>query len=113
MTSTIGEFDVDVTRPSDLSALEQAAWRAFQAASPAFGDPLFGFDFALAVGAVRDDAHVAVYRRGGRIVGFLAHHRRPSGFARPIGAPFCDYHALISAPGEAIDGARALAAAGT
>jgi CelD/BcsL family acetyltransferase involved in cellulose biosynthesis len=112
MISAIGLIQAHVTRPDGLSPAEEVAWRAMQAAHPDFGDPLFGVDFAKAVGAVREDAWIAVFRRDGRTIGFLAHHRRPSGFARPIGAPFCDYHALISAPGEPIDGAEALAAAG-
>jgi CelD/BcsL family acetyltransferase involved in cellulose biosynthesis len=63
------------------------------------------------VAAVRQDARVAVFRRGGRIVGFLAHHRRPGGLARPIGAPFSDYHALISKPDPGFTAAEALCAA--
>ena len=94
---TGGDLIADVVRPSELSPADIAAWRALQAAEPAFGSPLLGPDFAQAVGEVRPDSRVAIYRRGGEAVGFLAHHRRPSGFARPIGAPFSDYHALISA----------------
>jgi CelD/BcsL family acetyltransferase involved in cellulose biosynthesis len=112
MTQRTVALRADVLRPAALGAAEAQAWRALQAATPDFGNPLFGPDFAVAVGAVREDAHVAVFRRNGCIVGFLPHHRRPSDFARPIGAPFCDYHALVSAPGEAIDGPQALAAAG-
>ena len=112
MTRVTSILRAEVVRPAGLSEAECAAWTRMQAAHPAFGDPLFGVPFARAVGAVLDDAYVAVYRRGERIVGFLAHHRRPSGFARPIGAPFCDYHGLISEPGEVLDGGQALAAAG-
>ena len=83
-----------------------------QAATPAFGSPLLGPDFALAVGEQRPDTRVAVLRRGGLPIGFLPHHLRPTGFARPIGAPFSDYHALVSAPGEPLDGAEVLRAAG-
>jgi CelD/BcsL family acetyltransferase involved in cellulose biosynthesis len=102
----------DVLRPSELSGADIAAWRRFQALEPAFGNPLLGVDFAQAVGAVRADARVAVFRRGGDTVGFLAHHRRPSGFARPIGAPFSDYHALITDARSPLRQGEALAAAG-
>jgi CelD/BcsL family acetyltransferase involved in cellulose biosynthesis len=102
----------DVLRPSELSSGDIAAWRRFQALEPAFGSPLLGADFAQAVGEVRPDARVAVFRRGGDAVGFLAHHRRPSGFARPIGAPFSDYHALISDARAPVDQGEALEAAG-
>ena len=101
----------DVVRPADLAAADAASWRAMQAAEPTFASPLLGPDFALAVGEVRDDARVAVFRRDGETIGFLAHHRRPSGFARPIGAPFCDYHALVSHRGSTPDVGEALAAA--
>jgi CelD/BcsL family acetyltransferase involved in cellulose biosynthesis len=99
-------------RPSDLPACEREAWMDFCAATPAFRNPLLGPHFAEAVARRRDDAFVAVFRRHGRTVGFLPHHRRPSGFARPMGAPFCDYHALVTEPGLRLDGAKALADAG-
>lgn len=96
--------------PADLTAEDAAAWRALCAAHPAFGSPLLGPDFAQAIGAVRQDARVAIWRRGGRAVGFLPHHLRPGGFARPIGAPLSDYHALVS--DGPFDAGAALAAAG-
>jgi CelD/BcsL family acetyltransferase involved in cellulose biosynthesis len=105
-------LEAELVHPGALTPADVAAWRSLQAAEPAFASPLLSVDFAQAVGAVRTDARVAVYRRGSRTIGFLAHHRRPGGFARPIGAPFCDYHALISAqdaalgPGEALQAAR-------
>jgi CelD/BcsL family acetyltransferase involved in cellulose biosynthesis len=111
-TAATTGLEAELVHPGALAPADVAAWRALQAAEPAFASPLLGVDFAQAVGAVRADARVAVYRRGGRTIGFLAHHRRPGGFARPIGAPFCDYHALISAqdaalgPGEALQAAR-------
>src|ERR1700761_3089936 len=93
---TLPKLEAEIVHPAELSRVDIAAWRRLQAAEPAFGSPLLGPDFAQAVGAVRPDARVAVYRRAGHAIGFLAHHRRPGGFARPIGAPFCDYHALVS-----------------
>src|SRR6185312_4154595 len=101
-----------VVAPGALDASEIAAWRALQAAEPAFASPLLGPDFALAVGAERTDARVAVFRRSGEPIGFLAFHRRPGGYARPIGAPFCDYHALIADRAAGLDAGDALDAAG-
>ena len=97
-------LEAELVHPGALTPDDVEAWRALQAAEPAFASPLLGVDFAQAVGAVRAMRGWRSYRRGGRTIGFLAHHRRPGGFARPIGAPFCDYHALVSAPGR---GARA------
>lgn len=105
-------LSVKSIHPSVLSAQELAAWSALVSAQPAFGNPLLGPDFALAVGAVREDARVAVYRAGETVVGFLPHHRRPGGLARPLGAPLSDYHGLIAGPDLGLTGARALELAG-
>lgn len=95
-----------------LPEAEADAWRAFQGQQPAFANPLMGPDFARAVGRVREDAEVITYRRGDEIVGFLGLHRRPGGFARPLGAPFADYHALMTGPAPGFDGREALTLAG-
>ena len=100
----------EIIRPSELKHEDRAAWLALRASSAAFASPLLGPDFAEAVGRVRPDAAVAVFRRNGRAIGFLAHHRRPGGLARPIGSPFSDYHALIAEPG--FKGEEALKLAG-
>ncbi len=105
-------LQADILRPDALPAADLLAWRGWTQATPAFASPLLGPGFARLVGAVRDDAHVAVFRRDGRTVGVLAHHRRPGGLARPIGAPWSDRHALLTAPGEALDWREALGAAG-
>ena len=102
----------ELKRPDALTAGEEAAWRAFCRATPAFQSPLMGPDFARAVARVRGDAAVAVLRSGGEVAGFFAHHRRPGGVARPIGAPFSDRHAVITAPDADIAGPGLLAAAG-
>jgi CelD/BcsL family acetyltransferase involved in cellulose biosynthesis len=95
--------------PAKLDPADAAAWRALCAAHPAFASPLLGPDFALAVARVRADAQIAVWRNDGRPVAFLPYHRRPGAFARPIGAPLSDYHALVGEPGVSL--AQALAAA--
>ncbi len=88
----------EIIRPDALAPKDRAAWQGLRTMTPAFASPLLGPDFAEAVGAVRSDAAVAVFRKDGRAVGFLAHHRRPNGLARPIGSPFSDYHALVAGP---------------
>ena len=100
----------DIIRPDALTPQDRAAWMGLRAATPAFASPLLGPDFAEAVGAVRSDAAVAVFRKHGRAIGFLAHHRRPNGLARPIGSPFSDYHALIAGPD--LEASQALRLAG-
>jgi CelD/BcsL family acetyltransferase involved in cellulose biosynthesis len=105
-------LQVDILSPQDLSSRDRETWQAFRKATPAFQSPLLGPDFAETVAEVRSDTAVAVWRRGGQTIGFLAHHRRHAGLARPIGAPWSDYHALITAPGETLDAEAALRAAG-
>lgn len=105
-------YQTDVISPLELSDADIAAWRALQDLTPALANPLLGPEFAQAVGAVRADARVAVWRHRGQAVAFLAHHRRPGRFGRPIGAPFCDYHALVARPGLDLDAGDALRAAG-
>ena len=104
-------IQAEVQHPRALSEGDASDWRAFCAADPALANPLLGPEFARIVGEARADARVAVFRRGGRAVGFLPFHVRPSGVAQPIGSVFSDYQALVCAPGERIDGGEALAAA--
>ena len=105
-------IQAEVLHPRALTQCDVETWRAFCAADPAFANPLLGPDFARLVGEARPDARVAVLRRGGEAVGFLPFHGGQTGVAQPIGAAFSDYHALVCAPGEPLDGAEALAAAG-
>jgi CelD/BcsL family acetyltransferase involved in cellulose biosynthesis len=112
MMLTTDRIKVEIAHPGALSSSDIAVWRTLQDANPAFANPLFGPDFALLAGRVRTDARVAVYRRLGQPVAFLAYHARPGGFARPIGAPFSDYQALVAAAGLTMTGAEALALAG-
>jgi CelD/BcsL family acetyltransferase involved in cellulose biosynthesis len=99
---------VELVRPEAVCRQDQTAWRAWQAAVPALRSPLLSPEFAVAVGRVRADAAVALVRREGRLIGVLAHHRRPGGLARPIGAPFSDVHALVAEPGVSLGGEETL-----
>ncbi len=83
---------------SNLVQSDLELWRAMQAATPAFRSPLLSPEFVRAVTAVRSDTEVAVFKRRGRTVGFLPFHPRPGRFARPAGAPFADYSALLTLP---------------
>jgi CelD/BcsL family acetyltransferase involved in cellulose biosynthesis len=103
---------IDLLHPRDLDPVDAGAWSELQGTDQAFSSPLLGPQFARAVGAVREDARLAIWREDGKPSGFMAFHRRPSAFARPIGAPFSDLHGLVSAPGAAIGGGALLRAAG-
>lgn len=101
---------VEAFHPAQLSASDILAWRALCASRPGLDSPLLGPDFARAVGAVRTDARVAVWRQDDEAVGFLAYHHRPGGYARPIGAPLSDYHGPVSS--RPLDVAAGLAQVG-
>lgn len=98
LSNSLG-LTVETVAAAALAAADVALWSALQAADPAFASPLLSPWFAMAVGRVREDASVSIFRRGDRAVGFFAHHRRPGGFGRPIGAPFADYHAMVGLRG--------------
>ncbi|ESQ81218.1 GNAT family N-acetyltransferase [Asticcacaulis sp. YBE204] len=102
----------DLIAPADLTAADLGVWREMTAQTFAFGSPILSPEFTLAVAKVRDDVKVAVYRRDGKTIAFLPHHRRPNRFARPVGAPFADYTTLISFPDTAFPAKEALALAG-
>lgn len=105
------DLRVEIAPPCALTSADQAAWRALQQATPALGNPLLGPDFAQAVGAVRKDARIAIWRDDfGKPKAFFAYHQRPQGFGRPIGAPFCDYHAVVGGEGLGLDATAILAA---
>lgn len=99
-------------KPAEMAQDDVAAWTAMQAATPAFSNPLFSHGFAAMVAAVREDVEVAVFRRGDAAVAFLAVHRRPGGFARPVGAPFSDYQGIVSKGAIGLSGPQALERAG-
>jgi len=108
----MSDLAVEIVHPSALAPDDAEAWRELQTATPAFGSPLLAPGFAQAVGAVRQDARVAIWRAAdGRPKAFFAYHRRPQGFARPIGAPFCDYHAVISGGDLGLSASAILSAA--
>jgi CelD/BcsL family acetyltransferase involved in cellulose biosynthesis len=102
----------DLVLPANLSDRDLETWRDMCRATPLFRSPLLSPEFSCAVAEGRHDVQVAVFRQAGRTVGFLPHHRRPNRFARPAGAPFSDYSALITYSDEQLNGREALQAAG-
>ncbi|KPP80479.1 MAG: hypothetical protein HLUCCA04_12560 [Oceanicaulis sp. HLUCCA04] len=77
-----------------LSARDRKAW-AEMALATGLASPLLGPDFAIAVSAVRQDVEIALFRDERGLAAVFAFHRRPGGFARPIGSAFSDIHAIL------------------
>lgn len=112
-TSTPPGVRAATCHPSSLSAEDTAVWRAMTAAEPAFANPLLSPDFTLAVGAVRPEASVTIWRDAdGAPIAFLAHQKAQGGVARPVAGPMSDYQALISRREDRLDGAHLLGIAG-
>jgi CelD/BcsL family acetyltransferase involved in cellulose biosynthesis len=101
-----------LVKADELNENECMIWREMCAQTLLFKSPVLGPEFFQAVSQVREDAYVAIYEKGNEIIGFLGHHRRPNGFARPIGAPFSDYSALITPPNPQLNMQEALGLAG-
>ncbi len=96
---------IDVVAPLDLAAKDIKAWSRLQdetgLVSP-FLSPQWVQACAAVDGPDRRGAKVAILREHGDAVGFFP--ARTSRFAaQPVGAPMCDYQALVARPDAAPD----------
>ena len=94
----MASLKVDIVGIDALGEAEWATWRAMLAANPALASPYFRPEFARVAGRVSPRAAVAVFSRGGEVVGFFPHQRR-GGAMQPLAAPMNDYHGVIAFPG--------------
>lgn len=83
--------------PGALQPADRDAWISLARAT-GLASPLLHPDFAFAVSQMRDDVRMALFRDHKGLAGVFAYHRRPGGFARPIGAAFSDLHAILTRP---------------
>lgn len=84
----------ELVHPRDLGVDDAGRWRALQQSDALVGSPFLGPTFARIVGAVRDDARVAVLD-GGR--GFFAFHRERGAIGAPLGRTLADYQGVVAA----------------
>jgi CelD/BcsL family acetyltransferase involved in cellulose biosynthesis len=94
-------YHAETIRPRDLTEEDRQDWIGLLA-SGTLRSPLFHPDFALAVGRQRGDARLLLVRDRKGLAAVFAHHRRPDGFARPIGSVFSDLHAVPMRHGLAL-----------
>ncbi|MEM7329574.1 MAG: GNAT family N-acetyltransferase [Pseudomonadota bacterium] len=85
----------ELYRPQDLSAEQWQTYAALRDARAIYDDPFFDPDFARMVGEVRDDTRIGFASDKGGVFAVWALHIRPGNWARPIGAPFSDWHGPI------------------
>jgi CelD/BcsL family acetyltransferase involved in cellulose biosynthesis len=107
---------IDVVTALDLQPVDIDRWSRLQRALPRLDSPFLSPRWARAVAQAMDkagkDIKIAILRGDdGHAIGFLPARIR-SGVAMPVGAPMCDYQALISAPGVAVDPRELLSALG-
>lgn len=105
---------LDIVSPLELCAADVSAWRALQAADPAFDSPYLGPDWPIALsragGPDATRGRVVVMRDGGQAQGFMAARLGPF-TAGPCGAPLCDVQGPVLRAGvrpDPVDLARAL-----
>lgn len=93
-------LEVEIVAIDALGEARWAMWRDMLAANPSLNSPYFRPEFVEVAGRISPDAAVAVFRRGGEVVGFFPHQRR-GGAMQPLAAPMNDYHGIIAFPGQA------------
>ncbi len=86
----------ELVHPRDLGPGDLDRWRALQQADPLVGSPFLGPSFARIMGAVREDARVAVLDESS---GFFAFHRERGGVAAPLGRTLADYQGVVADAG--------------
>lgn len=89
-------MEVELVRPHELSCEDVGRWHRLRAEAGLVDNAFLSPDFAMAAGAVRSAARVAILRDAGEVVGYFAHERHLRGILRPIAAGLSDYQALIA-----------------
>lgn len=105
-------MDVEVVRPSELSAEQVSLWSEFQKCGPDLVSPYLSPAWAKAVETAqgaKSNVRVAILHENGEIRGFFP-ARVKSGMAMPAGAPMCDYQGLVAPTDVTIDPKKLLSA---
>ncbi|MGH6999304.1 MAG: GNAT family N-acetyltransferase, partial [Phenylobacterium sp.] len=106
-------MEIDVVRPQDLTPASMERWAQLQ--TGALDSPFLSPQWTRAVDHAqrggRRAIEVAVLKQDGREVGFFP-ARVGSYTAIPVGAPMCDYQALVAEPDVRIEPKRLVQALG-
>jgi CelD/BcsL family acetyltransferase involved in cellulose biosynthesis len=102
---------VTVVAPTELGPAERRRWEALSE-DPPLRSPFLSWEFALAIGQVRDDARVAVVEDGVELCGFLAFQAGADHVGGPVGATIGDAQAFIGPAGWDFDPRLVVEAAG-
>ena len=107
---------IEVVKALDLSPADIARWEELRRGQSRLDSPFLSPQWALAVARAQGDkgheVKVAIQRGAeGEAIGFLPARVRQD-VAMPVGAPMCDYQALVTAPGVTMDPGDLLVALG-
>jgi len=84
-----------VQAASQMSDEDWAVWTRIRQNTPALSSPYFHPDYTRLLSELRDDVRIVCqYDKAGSPVAFLPIQGKR--FARPVGAPMSDYHAIIT-----------------
>src|SRR5207244_3380724 len=96
-----------VVHPKELAPAHVEQWDEVRRDNPSLASPFLSAGFAQAVGAVRDDARVALLTDA-----FFAFQAQRDGAGLPIGATICDAQAVIAARDFSFDARELVRACG-
>lgn len=87
---------VEIIHPRTVTEPDWDTWRKLRKASDGLASPYFAPEFAQIIGEARKDARIVIARAdSGEARAFLPIQVSGLGFARPLGAPFTDYHGPV------------------
>jgi CelD/BcsL family acetyltransferase involved in cellulose biosynthesis len=89
-----GVLTIEIRDLEGLDAAECAQWNGWAASDPDLGSPYFRVEFARIAARASPDCALAVFRRGGEVVGYFPYQRRGRAIL-PVAAPMNDYHGVI------------------
>jgi CelD/BcsL family acetyltransferase involved in cellulose biosynthesis len=95
--------NLQLQRPTDLSAADWSLWLDIQEGSGAYDSPYFCPEFVQAVAAVRADVEIAVISQAGQTVGFFPFQRGSLNLGKPVGGKLSDYHGPLLRHSAALD----------
>jgi CelD/BcsL family acetyltransferase involved in cellulose biosynthesis len=109
-------LSIEVVKALDLSPADIARWEELQRGQARLDSPFLSPHWTRAVAEAQadkaQDVKVAIFRdAGGQAIAFMPARTRHD-VAMPVGSPMCDYQALISSPGVAVNPREMLSALG-
>ena len=106
------KITAEVVHPCEMDAGLVRDWQGLRDGRSCYDSAFYAPQFTIAVGGVRKDARIAVYRANGETIGILPFHLVRRRIAKPIAGHINDYHGAILKRGFDHGDPRLLEAAG-